>query len=68
MADLFFNVGHYRTRSGKCLCGVLAGMPYGVTPADVPTLAGVLLLILIVTAVAALGASRVEPMEVLREE
>jgi putative ABC transport system permease protein len=51
---------------------VLAGLLYGVSPTDVPTLGGVILLVLGVAAVASLvpsvRASRVEPMQVLREE
>jgi len=51
---------------------VLAGLLYGVSPTDLPTLAGVILLVLLVAAVASLlpslRASRVEPMHVLREE
>lgn len=51
---------------------VLAGMLYGVSPTDVTTLAGVTVLVLIVAGVASLApamrASRVEPMQVLREE
>jgi putative ABC transport system permease protein len=52
--------------------GVLEGLLYGVSPADPPTLAGVVLLVLSVTGAAsllpAIRASRVEPMHVLREE
>jgi putative ABC transport system permease protein len=51
---------------------VLAGLLYGVSPTDVPTTAGVILLVLAVAALASLlpsvRASRVEPMQVLREE
>jgi putative ABC transport system permease protein len=51
---------------------VLAGLLYGVSPTDVPTLSGVILLVLFVAAAAssipALRASRVDPMQVLREE
>ncbi|HEX4229687.1 MAG TPA: ABC transporter permease [Bryobacteraceae bacterium] len=50
----------------------LAGMLYGVSTADAETLFSVVLLIITVAAVSsllpALRASRVEPMEVLREE
>jgi len=51
---------------------LLAGLLYGVSPTDVPTLSAVLLLVLAVAAAASLvpavRASRVEPMQVLREE
>jgi putative ABC transport system permease protein len=51
---------------------VLAGLLYGVSPSDLPTLTGVIFLVLLVAAVASLlpslRASRVEPMQVLREE
>jgi putative ABC transport system permease protein len=51
---------------------LLAGLLYGVSPTDFPTLAAVILLVLIVATVASLvpslRASRVEPMRVLREE
>jgi ABC-type antimicrobial peptide transport system permease subunit len=51
---------------------LLAGLLYGVSPTDVPTLSGVVLLVLAVAAIASLlpsiRASRVEPMQVLREE
>jgi putative ABC transport system permease protein len=51
---------------------LLAGLLYGVSPTDFPTLVAVILLVLIVAAVASLlpslRASRVEPMQVLREE
>jgi putative ABC transport system permease protein len=51
---------------------VLAGFLYGVSPSDVPTLSAVVLLVLVVAAAAslipAIRASRVEPMQVLREE
>lgn len=51
---------------------VLAGLLYGVSPTDVPTLSGVILLVLVVAAAASLipavRASRVEPMQVLRDE
>jgi putative ABC transport system permease protein len=51
---------------------LLAGLLYGVSPSDVPTLSGVIFLVLIVAAAAsffpAIRASRVEPMRVLREE
>jgi len=51
---------------------VLVGLLYGVSPTDAPTLAGVILLVIAVTALASLlpsvRASRVEPMQVLREE
>jgi putative ABC transport system permease protein len=50
----------------------LAGMLYGVAPADPATLSAVVALVLIVAVVAslvpAIRAARVEPMEVLREE
>jgi putative ABC transport system permease protein len=51
---------------------LLAGLLYGVSPTDFPTLVAVILLVLIVAAAASLlpslRASRVEPMRVLREE
>lgn len=51
---------------------LLAGLLYGVSPTDVPTFSAVLLLVLAVAAASsllpALRASRVEPMQVLREE
>jgi putative ABC transport system permease protein len=51
---------------------VLAGLLYGVSPTDIPTLGSVILLVLVVSAIAslvpALRASRVEPMQVLRDE
>jgi putative ABC transport system permease protein len=51
---------------------VLAGMLYGVSPSDVATLLTAVLLMLLVAAAAALipsiRASRVDPMQVLREE
>ena len=51
---------------------VLAGLLYGVSPSDVPTLSAVILLVLLVAAAAsllpAIRASRVEPMQVLRDE
>src|SRR6266436_4815394 len=51
---------------------VLAGLLYGVTPTDVPTLSAVILLVLLVAAAAsfvpAVRAARVEPMQVLRDE
>jgi putative ABC transport system permease protein len=50
----------------------LSGMLYGVSPTDAPTLVGVVVLVLTVAGVASLvpavRASRVEPMQVLREE
>ena len=62
--------------AGLCLAAasgrLLAGMLYGVSPWDAATLAGVLLAVLTVTAAASLfpafTASRVEPMQVLRDE
>jgi len=51
---------------------LLAGLLYGVSPTDVPTLSAVILLVLAVAAVASLipatRAARVEPMQVLRDE
>src|SRR5215472_785999 len=51
---------------------VLSGMLYGVSPSDVSTLLGVVLLMLLVAASAALApairAAHVNPMQVLREE
>jgi len=66
---------------GGCVAGfalavvstrLLAGLLYGVSPTDFGTLVAVILLVLIVAAAAcfvpSLRASRVEPMQVLREE
>ncbi len=51
---------------------LLSGLLYGVSPSDVPTLSAVILLVLAVAAAAsfipAVRASRVEPMQVLRDE
>lgn len=51
---------------------ILSDMLYGVSPTDVPTLSGVIFLVLAVAGVAslvpAIRAARVEPMQVLREE
>ncbi|MGB6886396.1 MAG: FtsX-like permease family protein, partial [Candidatus Acidiferrum sp.] len=51
---------------------VLAGLLYGVSPTDLPTLFSVILLVLVVAAAASLipafRASRVDPMQVLRDE
>jgi len=51
---------------------VLAGMLYGVSPSDAPTLSAVVVIILTVATLAsllpALRAARVEPMQVLRDE
>ncbi len=51
---------------------VLAGLLYGVSTADVPTLSAVALIVLFVAGVAslvpAIRAAGVEPMQVLREE
>ncbi len=51
---------------------VFAGLLYGVSPTDLPTLGAVIFLVLLVSAVASLlpsiRASRVEPMQVLRDE
>jgi putative ABC transport system permease protein len=51
---------------------VLAGLLYGVSPSDVPTLSAVALIVLFVASVAslvpAIRAAGVEPMRVLREE
>lgn len=51
---------------------LLEGLLYGVSSTDVPTLSGVVLLVLVVAAAASLipavRASRVEPMQVLRDE
>jgi predicted permease len=51
---------------------LLSGVLYGVSPSDVPTLSAVVLLVLIVAAVASLlpavRASRVDPVQVLRDE
>jgi len=54
------------------LTRLIAGMLYGVSPSDAPTLSGVILLVIAVAAVAslvpAIRAARVEPMQVLRDE
>jgi putative ABC transport system permease protein len=54
------------------LARLLSGLLYGVSPSDVPTLSAVILLVLLVAACAsfvpAVRASRVEPMQVLRDE
>ena len=54
------------------LRSVLAGMLYGVSPSDAPTLSGVVLIVIAVAGVASLvpavRAARVEPMQVLRDE
>ncbi len=51
---------------------LLAGLLYGVSPTDAPTLGAVILLVLAVAAIASLipatRASRVDPMQVLRDE
>jgi len=51
---------------------LLSGMLYGVSPSDVPTFTGVILLMVAVAAIAslipAMRAARVDPMQVLREE
>jgi predicted permease len=51
---------------------LLAGLLYGVSPTDAPTLGAVILLVLVVAAIASLlpslRASRVDPMQVLRDE
>jgi putative ABC transport system permease protein len=51
---------------------VLSGMLYGVSPTDIRTLSGVVVIVLAVAAVAslvpAIRAARVEPIEVLRNE
>ena len=51
---------------------LLAGLLYGVSPSDIPTLSAVMLLVLAVAAAAsfvpAVRAARVEPMNVLRDE
>ncbi len=51
---------------------LLAGLLYGVSPSDVPTLSAVILLVLVIAAVASLvpavRAARTEPMQVLRDE
>jgi len=51
---------------------VLAGLLYDVSPTDLPTLCAVIFLVLVVSGVASLlpsiRASRVEPMQVLRDE
>jgi putative ABC transport system permease protein len=51
---------------------LLAGWLYGVSPSDVPTLSAVIFLVLIVASAAsfvpAVRASRVDPMQVLRDE
>jgi putative ABC transport system permease protein len=51
---------------------VLAGLLYGVSPTDIPTLSAVIALVLVVSSAAslipAIRAARVDPMQVLREE
>jgi len=51
---------------------VLAGLLYGISPSDLPTLSVVILLVLVVAAAAslipAIRASRVDPVQVLRDE
>jgi hypothetical protein len=51
---------------------VLAGLLYGVSPTDIPTLCSVILLVVLVAVAASLlpafRASRVDPMQVLRDE
>jgi putative ABC transport system permease protein len=51
---------------------LLAGLLYGVSPSDVPTLSAVVLLVLVVATVASLApairAASVEPIQVLRDE
>ncbi len=51
---------------------LLSSLLYGVSPSDVPTLSAVILLVLFVAAAAsllpAIRASRVDPMQVLRDE
>ena len=51
---------------------LMAGLLYGVSPNDVPTLSAVIFLVLAVAAIAslipAIRAARVEPMHVLRDE
>jgi ABC-type lipoprotein release transport system permease subunit len=50
----------------------LSGMLFGVSPTDTVTIAGVLAIVLVVSAAASLipavRAARVEPMQALREE
>jgi putative ABC transport system permease protein len=50
---------------------LLSGMLFGVTPSDLPTLSGVVGIVVIVSVLAsllpAIRASRLEPMQVLRE-
>ncbi|MGB2623739.1 MAG: ABC transporter permease [Candidatus Acidiferrum sp.] len=51
---------------------VLSGLLYGISPTDLPTLSSVILLVLLVASAAsfipAFRASRVDPMQVLRDE
>jgi putative ABC transport system permease protein len=51
---------------------MLSGMLYGVSPSDLGTLSGVVLVVLLVAAIAslvpAIRAARLDPMQVLREE
>jgi predicted permease len=51
---------------------MLSGMLYGVSPSDLVTLSGVVLVVLLVAAIAslvpAIRAARLDPMQVLREE
>ena len=54
------------------LTRLIQGLLYGVSPTDLPTLGAVIFLVLLVSAIASLlpsiRASRVEPMQVLRDE
>ena len=51
---------------------LLVGLLYGISPTDLPTLGAVIFLVLLVSAIASLlpslRASRVDPMQVLRDE
>jgi putative ABC transport system permease protein len=80
IASSFLRQGFLVSLAG-CLAGLwlaaalgraVSGMLYGVSPLDVPTFAGVLLLTIAVAVLSsawpALRAARVDPMRVLREE
>jgi putative ABC transport system permease protein len=80
IASSFLRQGFLVSLAG-CIAGIwlaaalgrtMSGMLYGVSPLDVPTFAGVLLLTIVIAVLSsawpALRAARVDPMRVLREE
>jgi putative ABC transport system permease protein len=80
IASSFLRQGFLVSLAG-CIAGLwlaaalgrtMSGMLYGVSPLDVPTFAGVLLLTIVSAVLSsawpALRAARVDPMRVLREE